>query len=243
LLARVAAAQPAPGVVFNEAETPDIVACDGSGACFRYETGMALERFDALAGWLELLGESGERAVLKHGECWRLPDRSIAATYRLRPQLYDPVARGVDCSNPLPFWLPPACPSVVTNSPPAGSRVCSQTIRVVDPVVRSQCFADISVSNAALSQSWLDLADSQATLSMCQVQRVFQDADGDGEEDSSDRCPGTPPGAPVDSDGCSREQFCSGPAALCKRKDWLNDEPGVKKPGDCSLDKVTQICR
>jgi hypothetical protein len=60
------------------------------------------------------------------------------------------------------------------------------------------------------------------------------DADGDGEPDTTDRCPNTPPSSVIDGNGCSAEQFCSQQSVkLCSRADFLNDEPLVKKPGDC----------
>jgi hypothetical protein len=63
---------------------------------------------------------------------------------------------------------------------------------------------------------------------------VIDDADGDGEPDTTDRCPNTPVGATIDGDGCSAAQFCSAQSAsVCKRADFMNDEPFAKKPRDC----------
>ena len=210
--------------------------------CDQYATGMALERDDPVAGWVELLGANGQRAILKQGECWGTENRALAGSYRLRPQVYDPVPRPVDCANPAPFWLAPACPSVSTASPPPGSRQCARTFDLIDPREKTQCFEDLGASNAALYQSSVDLAQSQADLPLCVAQRDFVDADGDGDEDARDRCPGTPAGTPVDGDGCSRLQFCAAHAAICKKNDWLNDEPRAKKPGDCTYDKGARTC-
>jgi hypothetical protein len=98
---------------------------------------------------------------------------------------------------------------------------------------KAQCFVDLGDSNALLYQSYLDLAQAQTDLASCQAQRFFADSDGDGEDDATDRCAGTKAG-PVDEGGCSLAQFCAARTATCKRNDWLNDEPGVKKPRDCT---------
>ena len=100
---------------------------------------------------------------------------------------------------------------------------------------KAQCFVDLGESNAALFQSQLDFAS-------CSALRKFTDADGDGEDDGRDRCPGTPTGTAVDGDGCSRAQFCAVRASTCKKNDWMNDEAGVKKPGDCTHDERARTC-
>ncbi len=56
-------------------------------------------------------------------------------------------------------------------------------------------------------QRQLDEARSQ--LAQCQAGGGRDDADGDGEPDVGDACPGTPKGLPVDGSGCSRVQFCA----------------------------------
>ena len=74
---------------------------------------------------------------------------------------------------------------------------------------------------------------------------VADDADGDGEIDRTDRCPGTAEGAAVDDSGCSLEQFCRAitltsreSARACKKADWRNDEPLMKREeADCAVDK------
>jgi hypothetical protein len=99
---------------------------------------------------------------------------------------------------------------------------------------KAQCFVDLRDSNAALYQSHLDLAQAQADLATCQSHRFFADADSDGEDDATDQCAGTQAGEPVDAGGCSLTQFCAARTATCKRNDWMNDEPGVKNPRDCT---------
>ena len=76
------------------------------------------------------------------------------------------------------------------------------------------------------------------TLPECPV----PDEDGDGEADSTDRCPGTPLGMAVDDGGCSEEQFCARfdvttakGRKLCKRADWQNDNPAPRRHGDCEV--------
>ena len=74
---------------------------------------------------------------------------------------------------------------------------------------------------------------------------IFNDSDGDGEEDSTDACPGTPPAVEVDSDGCSIDQFCSQfdastrlGAKDCKKADFMNDEPSMtRRERDCAVDR------
>lgn len=69
----------------------------------------------------------------------------------------------------------------------------------------------------------------------CQGLPVFSDSDGDGEGDVTDACPDTPSGTIVDDDGCSLGDFCAlQPRAACRRADFMNDEPGRRKPRDCA---------
>ena len=69
----------------------------------------------------------------------------------------------------------------------------------------------------------------------CEGYTLFDDADLDGEPDSTDRCPSTPSGSAIDGNGCSAEQFCGMQRVqLCERADFHNDEPLAKKPGDCA---------
>jgi hypothetical protein len=87
-----------------------------------------------------------------------------------------------------------------------------------------------------------DLAQCELELEVCLEQQSLQDADGDGEADSTDACPETPTGHEVDQAGCSMEQFCNsidtsanGGIAICRASDWGNDEP-LGHPFDCIAD-------
>ena len=74
---------------------------------------------------------------------------------------------------------------------------------------------------------------------------AFADSDGDGEANSTDACPGTPPGAEVDGDGCSIQQFCAkynGQVSQCMFADFKNDEP-VGSPNDCKPNVITKVCQ
>lgn len=86
-------------------------------------------------------------------------------------------------------------------------------------------------------------AQCEADLAACLENPIFLDADGDGESDSTDRCPGTSSGDDVDGDGCSPSQYCSAIDAstpegrkVCERSDWKNDEP-METKGDCKAIK------
>ena len=69
----------------------------------------------------------------------------------------------------------------------------------------------------------------------CEGYGVVDDADGDGEPDATDLCANTPTGSAIDGRGCDAAQFCSQQSVQsCQRADFLNDEPLVKKPGDCA---------
>jgi Thrombospondin type 3 repeat len=102
----------------------------------------------------------------------------------------------------------------------------------------AQCTGDLDACGSALVGTQDQLASAQAQLAECQARPVFTDADGDGEADATDACPGTPPGAEVDQSGCSLAQFCGAVdvgglrgALLCRMRDWKNDE-GLA-PRDC----------
>ena len=80
-------------------------------------------------------------------------------------------------------------------------------------------------------------------LDACEPVPAFVDSDGDGEEDSTDRCPDTPI-AIVDEAGCSLTQFCRAISAstsegvrICNASDWRNDEP-TTSPDDCVARKL-----
>ena len=86
---------------------------------------------------------------------------------------------------------------------------------------------------------------------VCTENVSIPDADGDGEQDNTDRCPNTPMMALIDDSGCSQEQFCSAIViesnalkGQCSRADWLNDEP-VAQPRDCTVigsGRADKIC-
>lgn len=84
-------------------------------------------------------------------------------------------------------------------------------------------------------------------LIACESIPAFVDSDGDGEEDSTDACPGTSFAA-VDAAGCSLWQFCASidtsvksGARICRQSDWLNDEP-ITSPGDCVFSRGGGVC-
>jgi hypothetical protein len=96
---------------------------------------------------------------------------------------------------------------------------------------RAACDSDLGVCESDLGTCSSDLGSCQADLSGCQNDPPFEDADGDGEHDDTDACPGTSAGA-VDQAGCSLAQFCAGYAVSgtnrnspCNQADWENDEP------------------
>ncbi len=94
--------------------------------------------------------------------------------------------------------------------------------------------------NADHEQAQCDLE-----LFECLATSSFTDADLDGEQDATDLCPDTPFGSAVDASGCSQSEFCEmNPAftsrerAACRRSDWRNDEPTMRRSShDCTVDK------
>jgi hypothetical protein len=75
-----------------------------------------------------------------------------------------------------------------------------------------------------------DADDLAACLAMI---RPVLDDDADGIPDTLDRCPGTPPGEEVDSEGCTQTAFCARWTVrrFCRAADWRNDEPA--RAHDC----------
>ena len=74
------------------------------------------------------------------------------------------------------------------------------------------------IRNDALAPDWLRIGTDitgQGPFNAAFSLIGETDTDGDGVADSLDQCPGTAPGAIVDSNGCSIEQLvpCSGPAS------------------------------
>jgi hypothetical protein len=94
----------------------------------------------------------------------------------------------------------------------------------------------------------LEEAESDRDAAVAALAAANADADADGRRDADDDCPDTAAGAAVDKGGCSVEQFCSAIDAttkagqkLCKKADWRNDEPVMKKSeADCKVDKGTK---
>jgi len=135
-LATAASAQ-TPGFIAHEGAPVLALVTQANGANDQYQVAYALERFDG-ALWRELLRSNGQRALIVAGNgigCWRVPDRSRALGYRLRPQLFAPGALATT-STPIncaaaPFGQP-ACPNVV-NAPNPGGSCGTSFLDVVDP--------------------------------------------------------------------------------------------------------------
>jgi hypothetical protein len=94
-----------------------------------------------------------------------------------------------------------------------------------------------------------DLAQCLADLE--EMSAALVDADSDGAYDQDDVCPTTPAAEPVDQAGCSQAEFCAtfdastkNGAKACKKADWKNDEPLLKKKADrdCTVDKGEKRC-
>lgn len=113
---------------------------------------------------------------------------------------------------------------------------------------QAQCDADRAQCQADLSACTATVGACAADLTSCRANPLLADADADGRPDTLDRCPGTPSGAAVDSDGCSHAEFCAlfdvaSPAGVraCRRADWRNDEPLMRRPeADCAYDRRGQ---
>jgi len=99
----------------------------------------------------------------------------------------------------------------------------------------------------AAQQEIVELTDARDRalddLEQCLLSPPFLDADGDGEHDSTDRCPDTPPDSEVDDDGCDLKAFCGaieieGFRSLrdCHLADWRNDEI-ARSARDCVVSR------
>ena len=95
----------------------------------------------------------------------------------------------------------------------------------VAPADRSACDTDLAQTTADLTACEGDLARPPTS-----------DGDNDGETDRTDLCPNTTEGVEVDLAGCSLAQFCSQVETTtgagkrrCKKSDWKNDEPLMRK--------------
>jgi hypothetical protein len=97
------------------------------------------------------------------------------------------------------------------------------------------CFGVGTRRNASCQPTEFAAATPIGALRSCRDLPLFDDTDGDGEPDATDGCPNTPPGTGVDGAGCSNLQFCEAqPVLSCRRADFRNDEPGLKRPRDCA---------
>jgi SAM-dependent methyltransferase len=75
-------------------------------------------------------------------------------------------------------------------------------------------------------------------LAECAENPPYADSDADGEHDQTDQCPGTAPGAAVDTAGCSLSQFCN-PIDVstgqgrqtCRMSDWPERRAGKQPAG------------
>ena len=130
------------------------------------------------------------------------------------------------------------------------SRVCSLLLGACNSDLAqaqsnlAQCSSDLGLCGVDLGACDTDLTQCDSDLSTCLATGI-PDTDGDGETDSTDACPGTATGVEVDDAGCSLEQFCTsvdatvkGGRKLCKKADWKNDEPIMKRADrDCRTDR------
>jgi hypothetical protein len=99
----------------------------------------------------------------------------------------------------------------------------------------SQPDNELGQCQQGLAATRSEIAARSAALDQCRT-IGYVDSVGDNQANARDRCAATPAGEVTDDSGCSRAQFCAlQPAALCKRADWRNDQPGVKKPRDCTV--------
>jgi hypothetical protein len=114
-------------------------------------------------------------------------------------------------------------------------------------------FPDVELG-ACEEGSATQLAACNASLETMrgELQAATADADGDGRRNQDDACADTPAGAAVDQTGCSQAQFCGAIAVAdkagrnaCKKADWQNDEPLLKKKRDldCVYSKSARACQ
>ncbi len=115
----------------------------------------------------------------------------------------------------------------------------------------AQCLADladVTADHDACHEELEGMAEeldaAKADLEVLAAETA--DADVDGQRDQDDVCPSTPAGQAVDQGGCSQTEFCAtfdaatkSGAKACKKADWKNDEPLLKKKADrdCTVDK------
>lgn len=111
-------------------------------------------------------------------------------------------------------------------------------------VDRDQCNANLGTCNTDLSATTLQFVECATELTACLGNLYDADTDGDGEKDLTDDCPDTLTSAPVDNGGCSQAEFCAKVDVtvrenrrVCRKSDWMNDEPATGSPRDCEIDK------
>ncbi|HWP66274.1 MAG TPA: thrombospondin type 3 repeat-containing protein [Candidatus Limnocylindria bacterium] len=111
----------------------------------------------------------------------------------------------------------------------------------------AQCLADLADVTADHDACHAEMHEIEEEL-MATTQALAEanaDTDGDGRRDLDDACASTAAGDSVDQGGCSLGQFCESidattktGAKTCKKADWRNDEPLMKKSdADCRVDK------
>jgi mono/diheme cytochrome c family protein len=102
----------------------------------------------------------------------------------------------------------------------------------------AQCLSDLAEVTADhdACHEELEMTSGELDTTKAALVTANADSDADGRRDQEDACPETAAGADVDQGGCSVEQFCTAIDAttktgqkVCKKADWRNDEPIMKK--------------
>jgi hypothetical protein len=191
-----------------------------------------------------ILGETGFRLLWRDGIGIDITNDSIVLPDGLRPSGFhfrtvpgtelDIIVSSVTVNSPgLPDADSDGRPDVIDNCP--------------DDPNADQADADLDLIGD-VCDAFPDEADHEKgqcfdDLATCESMPAFVDSDGDGEEDSTDGCPGTAVAA-VDAAGCSLTQFCAAVDTstragerACKASDWGNDEP-TTSPRDCVVPKA-----
>lgn len=120
---------------------------------------------------------------------------------------------------------------------------CSETLGGCEADLE-RARGEVALCSAARSETEARRDDLARRLVECREGVRIPDADGDGEADARDRCPGTPRAVEVDAAGCSLDQFCRAQAAgrgaaACILADWRNDEPLAVITGDCWVQRAS----
>ena len=134
------------------------------------------------------------------------------------------------------------CCSAACQIEPAGGACADDG----DPCTADQCGSSGVCTHAAIPDCAVSTTTSTSTSTTTSLPAgSCVDSDGDGEIDSRDRCPDTPPHTEVDDGGCSLVQFCASfdvtvraGARACKKADWKNDEPVMpSRQRDCTIER------